>query len=206
MSQQSGAGKPTQCRATSKQRKRAGEEDPRCRRYASPGKTLCIMHGSKREGVPAVHKITDGLRSSYVKVDDVAAITTKIEQAKTIEGRQELLARNAALLQHRVEQVPQAIEHLQLAAGGAEAVRRQLETLASWNSAPQALPVFTIVAGPAALQTYAGRDADGNSATIYELNGEPWILSPDGNTLRRCVAQVDTDTGATLHIPFEPTH
>jgi hypothetical protein len=205
MSNQSGAGKPTQCRATSKQRKRAGEPEPRCRRFATRGKSLCSSHGSSTEQVPCLANVTHGLTSKYIKIDDVPAITTKIEQAKTVEGRTDLLARNAALLQHRLEQVPVELEHLQLAAGGAEAVRRQLETLDKLNTeAATALPVFVLSSGPAAITTYAGRDADGNAATIYELNGgEPWILSHDGNTLRRCVAQTDLETGAVLHVPVE---
>jgi hypothetical protein len=190
MSDKSGHGKPTQCRATSKQRKRAGEEDPRCRRYATPGRSLCTSHGSSTEGVPCLANVTHGLMSKYIKIDDVPAITVKIEQAKTVEGRADLLARNAALLQHRLEQVPVALEHMQLAAGGAEAVRRQLETLASLDSSPQQLPVFVVAAGPTDVQEFMGRTAD-SYCRIRVIGSEHWAVSDDGMTMHRAVKQID---------------
>jgi hypothetical protein len=48
------------CRAKSKQ---SGEG---CRKPPTPGKTLCTMHGSKREGVPNLERMKHGERSAYV--------------------------------------------------------------------------------------------------------------------------------------------
>jgi hypothetical protein len=207
---QSGNGKATQCRATSKQRKRAGDPDPRCRRYASSGKTLCILHGSKTEGVPALQVTTHGLHSAYVKVDDVEAITTKIEQAKTPEGRIELLSRNAALLQHRLEQVPITVDNLQIAAGGAESVRRQLETLADLDDG-KAQPVTTFVVAsfdPAQQAPFRARGLDGD-ITVRLLDDKPYVLDEYTRAWWPAIEQTDEESGAkwfSIDTPEPPTH
>jgi hypothetical protein len=180
---------------------RAGEQ---CKRRACVGKTLCKCHGGTTEGTSCLANIKHGMNSQFIRVDDLPAVLEKIGQAKTVEGRIELAARNVGLLQHRVEQVPLELEHLQVAAGGAEAVRRQLETLAGMTAAPAALPTFVIATSPD-YEEFTGRYWDGETQVVVRrIAGQLWLQS-DTNTMRRAVEVKDDDSGVTMYREIELT-
>lgn len=183
------------CRAKSK--RRPGEQ---CSGWAMRGKTLCYYHGGRSEKVPAEHLITHGLQSQFVKISEIPAILARVAELRTAEGKEDALLVGAALMEARLEKVPDEAEFIEKFVAARKSIREDLKTsheLAAKAVVPQ-MPVFQIGTFEAAAP-FLARDASGAAIQVQTLNGRHYAVLDGGARLEEVVEQVDADTGAKVY-------
>jgi hypothetical protein len=180
------------CRAKSKQ---SGE---RCKRWATPGKTLCVMHGSKREGIPSA-VMTHGLASAYVRKADLPAIVARVAELKTAAGKEHALLTGAALMEHKLENAAPDVIDIDTLATARKSIREDLKTSHELTDEKPVAPTTFVLNNfdPSQHAAFQSRTIDGPCQIRY-LDGEPFMLES------RCwvpaLKQVDDESGAEYYV------
>jgi len=181
------------CRAKSKQ---SGKQ---CARWATPGKTLCVIHGSKKEGVPALERITHGQTSKFYSEEEVDKLLKYRRELDSIDGQAEALKDNYAKIKAREERIPAAVDFTELAIKAADSKRKDILAIHELTDEKPVAPTTFVLNNfdPQQHAAFQARTIDGPCQIRY-LDGEPFML--EGRCWVPAHKQVDDDSGAEYYV------
>jgi hypothetical protein len=184
------------CSAKSKRAQR------QCKNAALTGATKCRMHGGSLELKPSA-RLTHGITSKFVKTEDLPALFEKVRELDTDDGRKEALKRSYAVLDLRLDHIPEGVDHAEIAVRVHDSKRKDIALLhdiekSAEQAAPQ-LPVFNIAIGDATQQApFEARTLDGH-CTVRMLDGKPFLFDAATGGWMPAQLRKDEDSGAEFY-------
>lgn len=193
---------PTRCGAKCKRDVNRPNLVRYCTRRCMPNKKRCRLHNGRSSNQPN-NTVTHGTSSKYIALELLPAIIERAVAMRTIKGKEKVLLMGAAVMEHRLERVPDDPEYIKAYTEGRKSVREDLKLGHEITKEDKPVePGTTIqVYAPGAIDVRFRRfDARGAQGivTIQMIDGVAWILDGE-DTLRRAHMSVDGDSGAEIY-------
>lgn len=184
---------PGRCYAKSK---RSGKQ---CQKRPMFEKTLCHMHGGRRQGVPNVDAMKTGIYSQFIHKDDLPKIQEIAEKLRNKEGRAEVMSLRSAAIQEKLDKIGD--DQIDTRLKGEDLVTKQVklvDEIQRQETPSTIVPVFQVSTEQQISSIFMGRGANGEALQIRVIDGEPFVL--ESGSYHPAVKQVDDETGAEIYL------